>query len=99
MNHTLMIAASLEEPELLKEIVEKLAACKRDTGFGQAMLPGDWAVIDTSSTEAFVSGTVVIAEEANDEARVNMPFYSSFFFTCAKEKKTRFQLTWAQSLS
>ncbi|HEY4147651.1 MAG TPA: hypothetical protein VGM41_01915 [Chitinophagaceae bacterium] len=99
MNHPLIIAASLEEPGLLTEIVEKLAACKRNSDINRIALPDDWAVIDTSSTEAFVSGTMAIAEEENQEPPVNMPFYSSFFFTCIREKKARFELEWALSLS
>ncbi len=99
MNHPLVIAASLEEPGLLTEIVEKLAACKRNSDFSRVILPGDWTVIDTSSTEAYVSGTMAIAEEENEESPVNMPFYSSFFFTCIREKKARFELEWVLSLS
>lgn len=99
MNHPLIIAASLEEPVLLTQIVEKLAACKRNSEINKVTLPEEWAVIDTSSTEAYVSGTMAIAEEQIVEPPVFMPFYSSFFFTCTRERKSRFKLEWVLSLS
>ena len=99
MNNSLIISASLEEQALLIEIVERLAACRRDTGFSPMTLSSDMAVIGTSSTEAYVSGTIAIASAGDDEPPVQMPFSSSFLFTCIKEKKSRFQLEWVLSLS
>ncbi len=100
MNNALIISASLEEQGLLVEIVERLAACRKDTGFSPVKLPSsDLAAIGTSSTEAYVSGVVAIGSAGDDAPPVQMPFNSSFLFTCIKEKKSRFQLTWALSLS
>ena len=90
MNHLLNVSATLEDPELLTDIVKQLADCGREKNYSQGFVHWEWAAIDTSSTEAFVSGTLNPIETA---------FSTSFFFTCIKEKKSKYQLEWSLSLS
>ena len=89
MNNLLNISATLEDPELLTDIVKQLAAC-RENDYSKGFIHWEWAAIDTSSTEAFVMGTL---------DPIHTAFNTSFFFTCIKEKKGGIQLEWSLSLS
>ena len=96
MNHSLLISATLDQPGLLENFVEKLAWRRYDIGYSLVSLPPNLKAIETSSTETYVSGTVAIVE--NDEL-INMPFITSFLFTCAKEKGGSYKLEGSFSLS
>ncbi|HZI53194.1 MAG TPA: hypothetical protein VFD56_05820, partial [Chitinophagaceae bacterium] len=63
MNTSLLINATLDQPALLENLVEKLAQRHCDTGYGKAVVPKSWKAVDTSSTDTFVSGTIAIAGE------------------------------------
>ena len=52
--------------------------------------------LETSSTETYVSGTMAI-ETKNQQ--INMPFITSFLFTCIKESKDTYSLEWGISMS
>ena len=95
MNNSLLINATLDQPGLLENLVEKLAQRHCDTGYGKAVVPKNWKAIETSSTDTFVSGTIAIAGE--DEV-INMPFITRFLFTCIEEKKDTYKLEWSFSL-
>jgi len=96
MNNSLHISTTLDQPMLLENMVEKLAYRRYDTGYSNEKLPGNRKALETSSAETYVSGTVAI--ECNDE-NINMPFITSFLFTCIKEKNNPYKLTWSTSLS
>jgi len=95
MNNSLLINATLDQPGLLENLVEKLAQRHADTGYGKAVVPRNWKAIETSSTDTFVSGTVAIA---GDNEVINMPFITRFLFTCIEEKKDTYKLEWSFSL-
>jgi hypothetical protein len=95
MNNSLLINATLDQPGLLENLVEKLAQRHCDTGYGKAVVPKSWKAVETSSTDTFVSGTIAMAGE--DEL-INMPFITRFLFTCIKEKKDTYKLEWSFSL-
>ena len=97
MNTTLHIKASLDRPELLKSMVEKLAIRHYDIGYGNANVPGSHKALETSSIESYVSGNVELC--MNNEETIKMPFVSCFLFTCTKEKKEEYKLNWSISLS
>jgi hypothetical protein len=52
--------------------------------------------METSSNETYVSGTVAI--ETADE-QINMPFVTSFLFTCLKITRDTYSLEWGISMS
>jgi len=98
MKKTLQISAAFDEPEFLQNLVEKLAYRRYDIGYGNQPMPAGQKALETSSTETYVSGTMVIEGE-NDQDKFNMPFITAFLFTCVKGKTDPYQLIWSSSLS
>ena len=94
MKKFLQINTSFDRPALLENMVKKLLNRRPDYGITTLMMPRGWKAIDSSSTEAYVSGTIdfnyLINE--NKETFIKMPFITSFHFTCIKtiKKKTTF---------
>jgi hypothetical protein len=100
MNNNLHITATLDQPELLENLVEKLASRRYDIGYSREAVPQDWEAVETSSTETYVSGTLSFGGVANnDDAFINMPFITSMLFTCIKGKEDDYRLLWSSSLS
>jgi hypothetical protein len=96
MNKSLNISMSLDKPDLLENLVEKLAYRRYDIGYGKEKMPRNFEALETSSAETYASGTVAITDK--DET-INMPFITSFLFTCIKGKDESYKLTWCSSLS
>ena len=100
MNQVLRITAILDQPELLENLVEKLASRRYDIGYSREAVPQDWQAVETSSTETYVSGTLSMSGSMNnDDASINMPFITSMLFTCIKGKENDYRLLWSSSLS
>ncbi len=97
MKKILKISAALDQPELLETMVEKLAYRHYDIGFTKEKMPKGWEADETSSTEAYVSGTIELNDTNNEPIR--MPFITCFIFTCAHGKKEPYKLNWSMSLS
>ena len=95
-NSSTAIMATLAEPALLKNLVEKLAYRRNDTGYYFEKVQTGWNAIVSSSIEAYVSGDIILAEETDFAI---MPFDTSFVFSCIKSKDSEYDLTWASSLS
>ena len=92
MKQTLQIMADFEKPDLLKDMVEKLVQRRTDH---KTYLPEREAIV-TSSTEAYVCGTISLNE---DENTIRVPFDSSFLFTCIQGINGQYEVTWSASLS
>ena len=90
------INASLNEPYLLKDLVESLADRRQDIGYSLEKVQLGWKALETSSLEAYVSGRVSISNEAD---AVTMLFTTCFLFTCTKAKRQNYSLSWVNSLS
>jgi hypothetical protein len=90
------IIATLEEPDLLQILVEKLAECNVDMGYSLQQVQPGWKAIETSSIEVLASGGIQFSNK-NDSTRT--PFVTSFLFTCIKPTKGKYDLTWSHSLS
>jgi len=90
------ITTTLVEPSLLKNLVEKLADRRYDTGYNLEKVQLGWQAIETSSIEAYVSGDANLCTPTD---LINMPFTSSFLFTCTKGKRQDYKLAWVCSLS
>ena len=102
MKRPLQITAVLDKPDLIEDLVEKLADRRVDIGYSNAAVPVELKAVDTSSTETYVSGTMAIdftADAETGEERINMPFITCFLFTCIKGKKDPYQLIWSSSLN
>ncbi len=96
MKKALHISTTFDQPDLLEDLVEKLAGRRYDIGFGKARMPIHLKALETSSTETFTSGTVSFKD--NNEI-INMPFITRFLFTCVKGKNDQYKLAWASSMS
>jgi hypothetical protein len=97
MNNSLHISASFDQPQLLENMIEKLAYRRYDTGFGKEKMPQGWLANETSTVEAYVSGTIDWEQSPSEKFRI--PFISSFLFTCTRAKKDPYMLKWSISLS
>lgn len=95
MKKTLHIKAKIDEESFLEDMVEKLALRHSYTGLGKDK-NGTEDFLETSSTETYVSGTMAI-ETAHEQ--INVPFITSFLFTCIKESEDTYSLEWGLSMS
>jgi hypothetical protein len=96
MEKTIAITATLVQPRLLTNLVEKLAHRRYDLGYSHEKVQLGWQAVETSSIEAHVSGDINFS--ANGET-INMPFVTSFLFTCTKGRGQDYRLAWISSLS
>jgi hypothetical protein len=97
MKKDLHISAAFDQPELVQNLVEKLAYRRYEFGFSKMPMPGGFKALETSSTEAYVSGTMGIDMDNNEH--INMPFITCFIFTCIKGNSEPYQLIWGSSLN
>ncbi len=96
MKQILHIEADFDKPELLKSMVEKLVMRRTESNKPSTGSPLHHKAIETSSTEAYVCGSVSLND---DESVIRMPFDSSFIFTCIKGSNNLYEVTWGMSLS
>jgi hypothetical protein len=97
MKKHLHISAIFDQPELVQNLVERLAYRRYEQGYSKQLVPVGFKAIETSSTEAYVSGTMQI--EADKNEHINMPFITCFQFTCIKGDTEPYQLIWSSSLN
>ncbi|MBI3137467.1 MAG: hypothetical protein HYZ15_02660 [Sphingobacteriales bacterium] len=98
MKQQLHISAAFDQPALVQHLVERLACRRYDSGFSKERLPGGLKALETSSTESYVTGTLGI-ESPDKTEHYDMPFITSFLFTCIKGKEEPYQLIWGSSLN
>jgi hypothetical protein len=94
MKQKLSVTTALDQPGILERLVEKLADLPIQTGVRKTRLPYQWGAVETSSIETYVSGKVTF-----EEAEINMPFVTSFLFSCAKLRDDIYTVAWSMSLS
>ncbi len=102
MKQNLHISAAFDQPEFLQNLVEKLAYRRYEFGFSKLGMPRGLKALETSSTEAYVSGTVALefpADTETGEEKINMPFINCFLFTCIKGHGDPYKMIWSTSLS
>jgi hypothetical protein len=101
MNQHLHIRATLDQPELLVNIVEKLAGRFNNRVLHSYGIPKGLKPVGTSSAEVYLSGNVdfSFSTTENGEEIIRMPFITSFHFTCARSCQDPFRLAWSSSLS
>ncbi|HWN87908.1 MAG TPA: hypothetical protein VNM35_02555 [Chitinophagaceae bacterium] len=93
MKKTLHIKTTIDEEAFLEDMVEKLAL---NHNRKKRSIPGINYALETSSNETYVSGSVDI-ETAKEQ--INMPFVTSFLFTCVKVSRDTYSLEWGISMS
>jgi hypothetical protein len=96
MKKNLHIKATIDEEAFLEDMVEKLALRHNYTGSAKQKTSENNNEIETSSTETYVSGTIAINSE---DEEINIPFITSFLFTCIKENEDTYSLEWGLSMS
>ena len=96
MNNYIHIAATLDSPELLESLVEQLAYRRFDLGYGLQRVPIDSEALETSSSTIYLSGTIFLNDKLE---QFNIPFITSFLFTCVKGSDGIYKLVWSTSLS
>jgi hypothetical protein len=100
MKQEISISATLYDPGLLRNLVEKLASSHLDMGYHKVTVPNQWKALETSCIIAYVMGTFDLHTKGNAfDEQFNIPFTSCFLFTCTKEKYGLFNLEWSSSLS
>ncbi len=98
MKQTLHISAEFDQPKFLQNLIEQLAYRRYDLGYGSQIMPAGQSALETSSTEAYVSGEFSIESRKKNE-HFHIPFITSFIFTCIKSLKDPYQLTWSSSMN
>ena len=93
MKKTLHIKTTIDEEAFLEDMVEKLALRHNNK---MRSIRGINDVLETSSNETYISGTVAMKTAAE---QINMPFVTSFLFTCIKVAKDTYSLEWGISMS
>ena len=93
------ITTTIYEPDLLKDLVEKLASGHKDYGYCEAEVPSDFRPLEISCTLAQVLGSFELEQENTQGQKLIVPFTTCFLFTCTKEKFGLFNLEWSSSLS
>lgn len=93
---SLQVSVSIDEEVLLQDLVEKLAHCSRETDWSGLSLPAGWVPVETSSIEAFVSGTMQV-QTSNGSREI--PYTTCFAYTCTRAEGESNSLRWANSLS
>jgi hypothetical protein len=92
----LAAAVKIDEMDFLEELIKDLADRRYETGYCNQPVPQGWSAMDTSSLEAYVSGTIALADGDDHFA---MPFVTCFMFTCTKVEDSGYDLSWISSLS
>jgi len=93
---SIAIIATLEDPDMLQVLVERLAECNVDIGYSLQQVQPGWKAIDTSSIEVLAS---VGIHFSNKKDSIDTSFVTSFLFTCIKSSQGKYDLTWSHSLS
>lgn len=96
MNNYIHIAAILDRPDLLENMVEQLAYRHYDLGYGYQRVPLDSEALETSSATIYLSGSVAFEERGE---HLQIPFITNFLFTCVKGADDVYKLSWSTSLS
>jgi hypothetical protein len=99
MKQTLNVTANLNEPGLLRTVVETLASRHVDMGYDKSVVPQQLKAIETSCIQAYVLGSFDMQANDSNPGQINVPFASCFLFTCFKAEYGLFNLEWSQSLS
>ena len=94
-NHELAITATMKELTMLQLLIETLAESNIPNKTSFKKVQRGWRSIKTSSVESHVSGAIDLSYKKT----IKIPFTTCFVFTCTKEIKGKYDITWSNSLS
>ncbi len=97
MKKDLHLTASVDQPEMMENIIEQLATRNYRPGYANHTTAPAWKAIDTSSVESYISGRIEF--DYNKTQRIRIPYITSFLFCCTTLKKNEYELNWSVSLS
>ena len=97
MKKDLHLTAKLDQPELLENMVEKLAIRPNEKSATKTRVPKTWQALDTSSIEAYVSG--VVEFDYNEDQRIRVPFITCLVFSCTRGGNEPYDLCWTASFN
>ncbi len=97
MKKGLHLTTSIDQPEVMENIIEKLATRRYDGGYGKVPVPITLQALDSSSVEIHISGNIEF--DYNETQRIRIPYITCFLFSCKKEKSSDYELCWSSSLS
>jgi hypothetical protein len=89
------VDTNVEDPSLLQLLVETLAECNPGFKNSYKKVQRGWRSIKTSTIQTRVSGNICFASKKNK----NISYATCFVFTCTKQMKGKYDLTWSNSLS
>ncbi|MEO7263794.1 MAG: hypothetical protein ABIW38_02725 [Ferruginibacter sp.] len=90
------VETTINEPLLMKLIVEELAAKNLKEGMAGISFDDNLIALDSSTHETFVTGNIDF-EYSN--MKICLPFLTGFLFSCTKSKRSFFEMHWVISLS
>jgi hypothetical protein len=93
---SLAVSVTIDEPGLLRALVEKLAHRRYQIGYSRKAVPPGLIAIDTSSIEAYVSGDLGLTVPFEE---FSLSYCTCFHFTCVRNIEGRNMLSWVNSLS
>ena len=89
------IDTNVEDPSLLQLLVETLAECNPGFKNSYKKVQRGWISIKTSTIQTRVHGGISFSSRKNKNVR----YATCFVFTCIKQRKGKYDLTWSSSLS
>jgi hypothetical protein len=96
MKKLVTIAAKVDQPHLLEDLVERLAYRHYDIGYGREKQTGEWQPVETASSEIYLSGTI---EMNMSDEQLNIPYITNFLFSCIKSTDGVYRFAWGSSMS
>ena len=84
MKKDLHLTASVDKPEVLENIIERLATRRYDMGYSNAAVPAAWKAIETSSVETYLSGRI---EFDYNDCNVSGSHISPVFYSVASRRR------------
>ncbi|HRI24515.1 MAG TPA: hypothetical protein PLZ45_07540 [Ferruginibacter sp.] len=97
MKKDLHLTASVDQPEMMENIIGQLAAREHTGSHSNNLLLPSWKAVDTSSVESYISGRIEF--DYNETQRIRIPYITSFLFCCTTLRKNEYALHWSVSLS
>jgi len=90
------VTAILHEPGMIRSLVEGLAIHKTTSLHKMVEIEPGRYTMHTSFVEAYASGWLYFSDE---KGLKHFPFEACFLFSCIKKYRSKYDMTWAISLS
>ena len=94
MKKLLNITASIQRPELMKEIVEQLVA-GQDHSYSNIIV-NEWKEMGTACVESYINAEISFSQ---GEEEISMPFTTGCYFVCTSKNSGKYEVSWLIPLS